>query len=95
MRETQDKAILGNGMGCYLYIRIRFIPLRILSKYLCRNLERNRWKCISRFFLKIKFVSFDSFETVPIASGSLAQVHRAFYKGREVAIKVFSGNTLP
>lgn len=31
---------------------------------------------------------FDSFEEVPVSTGSIAQVHRAVYQGRDVAVKI-------
>ena len=47
---------------------------------------------ILRYFRKYAGTSpdeiFDSFETTPIASASLGQVHKAAYKGRPVAVKI-------
>ena len=33
-------------------------------------------------------LTFDSFDPIPISTGSIAQVHRAIWKGRDVAVKV-------
>ena len=33
-------------------------------------------------------LEFDSFDDVPLSTGSIAQVHRGVYKGRDVAVKV-------
>jgi aarF domain-containing kinase len=38
--------------------------------------------------------SFESFDREPLASGSIAQIHRAVFLGRDVAVKVRHPNVV-
>ena len=85
--EIESAGCIFVKIGQWVSSRTDVFPPAVTEEF-ARLREGSQPMPPSALLTQLRGMEFDSFESVPVSTGSVAQVHRAVYKGRDVAVKI-------
>ena len=86
-REVESAGCLYVKIGQWVSSRTDVFPMAITEEFasLRNSSDAMPTEAVAR---AVSSIAFDSFDDVPVSTGSIAQVHRATFEGRNVAVKI-------
>ena len=85
--EVERAGCLFVKIGQWVSSRTDIFPAGLTTEFAALR-DSSRPMPLDEAYRALGTLTFDSFDPVPISTGSIAQVHRATWKGRDVAVKV-------
>lgn len=86
-REVESAGCLYVKIGQWVSSRTDVFPMAITEEFasLRNSSDAMPAEAVAH---AVSSLAFDSFDDVPVSTGSIAQVHRATFEGRDVAVKI-------
>jgi predicted unusual protein kinase regulating ubiquinone biosynthesis (AarF/ABC1/UbiB family) len=92
-REVESAGCLYVKIGQWVSSRTDVFPMVITEEFasLRNSSDAMPTEAVTK---AVSMLTFESFDKTPVSTGSIAQVHRATFQGREVAVKIQRPNLL-